>query len=129
MGVLVDAESASFLLPHEAFPAAHAALRELATDEPEEFFDPDQVAEATDFLTALPSADWAVDRDECGDIVKLWYAADKAPRDSHDYFPLPILRALAPSIQYGSMKLKLDGDDIFEFVIENGEVEYYQLWE
>lgn len=133
MGVLTDVESSSFLLPSENFAIALAAVRKLAEERPCEFFHPERVIGAAGLPEVLDAATWAFEQNEAGDIVKLWFAADKAPRNSDECFPEALLRALAPAVRYGVVTLELDGTKIFDFVFDDGHLDtdglFDAVWE
>lgn len=133
VGVLTDVESSSFLLPTENFAMALAAVRTLAEERPSEFFHPERVVAATGLPEVLHAATWAFEQNDAGDIVKLWFGADKAPRNSDECFPEALLRALAPAVRYGVVTLELDGTKIFDFVFDDGHLNtdglFDAIWE
>ena len=57
------------------------ATEKLAEESPEEFDDPETVADASDLLAALGAERWKAETDAAG-ITKLSHVTDKAPYDS-----------------------------------------------
>ncbi|UQA57027.1 hypothetical protein [Polyangium aurulentum] len=122
MSILVTVDCPSFFLPSSRYEGALAAIQELAEDSPEEFDDPEAVADASDLLAALDAESWKAETDAAG-ITKLSYVADKAPYDSDEDWPAALLGALAPFVTTGDMTVSLDGTPTFHFRLHDGNVE------
>lgn len=109
MGVLVDVDSETFLLPKKNFPAAKRALEALAVEYPRSFEVPKSVAGCEDLQEALSAGFWRFETNTKGDLVMLSYGADKAP-DSGSW-PVPVLEALAPFVTRATIVYRVEGDD------------------
>jgi len=108
MGVLATANTSAFFLPRARVEDALHAFRELAEREPAEFHDAAAVANASDFAAALLAAAWRTTFDDAGNVVELRYAGDKAPKESDDFWPLPMFRALSPLVAAAIIEVTLD---------------------
>lgn len=126
MGVLVDIECSSFMLPASAFAQALAALKTLAQASPHEFRDAEALLSASDFLGALEGESWDVERDEAG-LTSIRYGADKAPWDSEPDWPTSFLEALAPFVAAAKLKIRHDGEDMFALTLKNGKLKVRDL--
>jgi len=108
MGVLVDVDSETFLLPKKHFNAAMRALEALAVESPSSYVIPKSVAGSEDLEEALAAAFWHFEKSENGDLVALSYGADKGP-DS-DSWPGTVLEALAPFVTNAKIVYRVEGD-------------------
>ena len=109
MGVLVNVKSEpSFVLQREDLDRALRGLKRLAKSMPGELEAPEALARSKTLADALERAYWSPSFDAFGDLVGLNYQVDKAPHDSTDFWPLPILEVLAKAGARGQIRYSAD---------------------
>lgn len=109
MGVLAQAETKAFFLRAADVEAATEALRAMAARDPDEFLSPSAATGAASFDEVLLAAGWRAARDAGGNVIGLKFAADKAPREADDLWPVPMFRTLAPFVPAAIVDVRFDG--------------------